>query len=118
MSNTKQQITQWIFGTGGGELDSAPNNNECIYNENNIHVKLNILSNVVYNSDDKNISEQFTKPGVAEFGYGEILFNLNFITHKFIKTNHNIDRSTNMGYKSKYLKYKSKYIELKKITNY
>lgn len=111
-----QQITQWIFGTGGGKLDKAPSSNTF---ENNKY-KLEILPNKVFNSAGEDISQQFDAFGVDKFGYGEISFDFCSITHKFILANHMYGGSNNddNDYKSKYLKYKSKYIELKKLTNY
>lgn len=105
-----QQIHQWIFGTGGGELDKAPTFNT--YEENNN--KLEILPNIVFNSAGENISSEFDTFGVEKFGYGEISFNFCSISHKFIQSDYIDSEYNNNNYKLKYLKYKSKYIELKK----
>jgi hypothetical protein len=110
------QITQWIFGTGGGKLDKPPSSNT--FEDENNKYKLEILQNVVYNFVDEDISQQFNSNGVDKFGYGEISFDFCSISHKFILTNHTYggggDNNDN-DYKSKYLKYKSKYIGLKKL---
>ena len=106
----KQQIHQWIFGTGGGELDKAPTFNTYDHDK----YKLEILPNVVFNSMGDDISSHFNTFGVEKFGYGEISFDFCSITHKFIQSNYMYDESDN-DYKTKYFKYKSKYIELKKL---
>lgn len=108
-----QQITQWIFGTGGGKLDKPPSSN--IFKDDKY--KLEILPNKVFNSAGEDISQQFNANGVDKFGYGEISFDFCSITHKFILAEHIYEGGDN-DYKSKYLKYKLKYIELKKLTNY
>lgn len=113
-----QQITQWIFGTGGGKLDKAPTSNT--FEDKNNKYKLEILPNIVCGSAGEDISQQFNTAGVDKFGYGVISFDFCSISHKFILTNHTYrggDNNDN-NYKSKYLKYKSKYRELKKISNY
>lgn len=111
-----QQITQWIFGTGGGKLDKPSLSNSFEDDK----YKLEILPNKVFNSAGEDISQQFDAFGVDKFGYGEISFDFCSITHKFILANHMYGCSgdNNNDYKSKYLKYKSKYIGLKKLTNY
>jgi hypothetical protein len=121
-SNPNQKISQWIFGTGGGELDSPVNTNFMeIQNYN-----LNIEQNIVFNSNHDNISDMFTENlGVNRFGYGEITFGLCTITHKFILSdyvdNENYNKKikivggANNNYKEKYTKYKTKYTELKKF---
>jgi hypothetical protein len=105
-----QKISQLIFGTGGGELDIVPTMNT--YTEDNN--KLQILENVVFNSNGDNISDEFNKFGVEKFGYGEISFDFCSITHKFIAIDNMYGGSDN-DYKAKYLKYKAKYIEFKKM---
>ena len=108
-----QQITQWIFGTGGGKLDKPSLSNTFEDDK----YKLEILPNKVFNSAGEDISQQFNTNGVDKFGYGEISFDFCSITHKFILAEHIYGGGDN-DYKSKYLKYKSKYIGLKKLTNY
>lgn len=112
----EQHIYQWIFGTGGGELDKVPTFN--IYEDDKY--KLEILPNVVFNSAGEDISTQFNSFGVEKFGYGEISFDFCSISHKFIQSdyiyedNKSVNDNYKYSYKSKYFKYKSKYIELKK----
>lgn len=143
-SNIELQISQWIFGTGGGKLDNLPSTKIL----NVMDYKLNILPNIVYDHNGNNVSQQFNDNetnqyyGCDKFGYGEISFDLCEITHKFIlsnydysinkpkkakvskdkKLNESIDTNIIGGmileeqnYKSKYLKYKNKYLELKNI---
>lgn len=105
-----QKITQWIFGTGGGELDKVPTINTHTVEQ----YKLEILQNVIFNSDDVDISSQFNTFGIAKHGYGEIIFDFCSITHKFISIDNTVNNNI---YKTKYLKYKTKYNELKKLNN-
>lgn len=126
-------IKQWIFGTGGGDLDKPPTTNICEENDN----KLEILPNIVVNSAGLDISHEFDTFGVEKYGYGEISFDFCSVSHKFIQTDfmsgggigneigigfgigNEIGNENGIGiginYKSKYLKYKSKYVELKKL---
>ena len=122
-SNPKQKISQWIFGTGGGELDNTVNTNFMEINDYN----LNIEPNIVSNSNNNDISNKFNKEiGVKKFGYGEITFDLCSVTHKFILSDYNSHEnydgkklkieggSINNNHMEKYIKYKTKYSKLKK----
>lgn len=121
-------INQWIFGTGGGELDTPPTINTYTVNIPTVNIptvntptvnqyKLEILPNVIYDSNGNDISTLFNTYGIAKHGYGEIIFDFNSVTHKFISIDNDITGGLNDNYKSKYLKYKSKYNELKKLKN-
>ncbi len=135
-SNSKQKISQWIFGTGGGELDVPGSSNFMEINNYNLKIEPNIVFNI--HNDD--ISKKFNKVyGVNKFGYGEIIFDLCSVTHKFILSNYkdnevyivkkkqkidgggacnnNYKNNYLCNYKDKYIKYKTKYIELKKLNN-
>jgi hypothetical protein len=130
--NNNQKIFQWIFGTGGGELDK-PVKTKFIKIDN---YNLNIEKNIVIDSNGNDISKCFeTDFGIDKFGYGEITFNLSsLITHKFIMNNYtvlekkNIEKRTEIiikndendknEFKKKYIKYKTKYTNLvKKLNN-
>ena len=120
-SNPKLNITQWIFGTGGGELDTLVDDSVLDIGS----YELKILPNIVYDSKGSNVSDQFSNTnGLNRFGYGEITFDLCTVSHKFILTDFDYSTSKKGGYdnnsrlvdyKSKYLKYKNKYIGLKNI---
>lgn len=115
----KLSISQWIFGTGGGELDKLVMDSEFdigLY-------KLKILPNIVFDSNGNDISKKFNDTkGLDRFGYGEITFDLCSVSHKFILSDYDYDlnkkggendNNTMVDYKSKYLKYKNKYIKKK-----
>lgn len=121
-TDDKLNISQWIFGTGGGELDNVVSKNELdieLY-------KLKILPNVVFNHNGTDVSSTYNNTnGLDKFGYGEITFDLCSVSHKFILSNYNYPskkkdkiKSNDIAliddYKLKYLKYKNKYVELKK----
>jgi hypothetical protein len=99
------KINQWIFGTGGGSLDSLGTTNIFMHLDK---FQVNILPNIVYNSNEQDISSEFTTYGVNKYGYGDININMSSITHKFI-----ISDFDYTDIKIKYLKYKNKYINLK-----
>lgn len=130
------KIPQWIFGTGGGKLDSLVDINT--FNFKNTY-QINIIPNIVYDSNYIDVSTNFTSYGVDRFGYGEITFELCSVKHKFIMSdfNYTINNKKNKTsesikaikaikasdaievnetnvIKNKYLKYKKKYIELNK----
>jgi hypothetical protein len=119
-SEPKLNITQWIFGTGGGELDE-------LVEDADLDIELyglKILPNIVFDSKGVNVSDKFNDTkGLDRFGYGEITFNLCSVTHKFILSDYDYASNKKGGnnntalvdYKSKYIKYKNKYIGLKKI---
>ena len=132
------QIHQWIFGTGGGELDNLGILDHFIYLNK---FKVNILPNIVYNSSGINISEEYMYYGVNKYGYGDITINMSTITHKFIQSDFDYSKINNTKknkkvnennkinntyentnneikinndeIKNKYLKYKHKYLNLK-----
>jgi hypothetical protein len=110
---TNLTINQWIFGTGGGELDDTVSSKDYEYN----NYILEILNNIVYDSNDNNISKEYDKQlGVNQFGYGEITFNSSSVTHKFIRSDYvkmNDHNGGSLVNYNKYLKYKSKYLKLK-----
>lgn len=122
-SEPKLNITQWIFGTGGGKLDKLVNDTDLDIG----NYELKILPNIVFDSKGSNVSDKFNDiNGLDRFGYGEITFDLCTVTHKFILTDFDystnkkggsVNNTTSFDYKSKYLKYKNKYIGLKNIEN-
>ena len=111
--DTGSKINQWIFGTGGGELDDPVSINYFDHS----NYRMNILPNIVYDHNHTNISGKFARSnGLARFGYGEISFDLCSVQHKFIQSQYNtLDQIEKIdgGYKQKYIKYKNKYIQLK-----
>ena len=125
------EIIQWIFGTGGGDLDAPGMRNTYTHTYTNDNdstdiktYKVDILENIVYNREGIDISSQYQRNGVANYGYGEIIINLSSITHKFITTglsennsqSASLELTTAEGgnyYNNKYLKYKNKHINLK-----
>jgi hypothetical protein len=125
-SEPDKKIYQWIFGTGGGDLDNSVSTN---YIESS-NYNLLIQPNIVLDSNFNDISNCFDGVfGVKKFGYGEISFNSNSVTHKFVIADYHDDNpetkpkkkkekiTVNGGgnnyYKDKYIKYKTKYNELK-----
>lgn len=110
-----KKISQLIFGTGGGELENPVSQNISAKDG----YKLKILSNIVYDANGINISENYKEMfGINNFGYGEISLEPCAIKHKFIIAEFNENNySDYIDYKQKYIKYKNKYIQLK-IINY
>jgi hypothetical protein len=133
-------IEQWIFGTGGGELDELIDTYQMNYilNYNNKikNFQYQILENNIFDNNNNSIiikNKDKVIRGASKFGYGEIILNIDNITHKFImskfcyddtskqnkkdKKNKTKDDLTKDGinHKNKYLKYKNKYLKLKKI---
>ena len=126
-NKSNDKITQWIFGTGGGELDIPGTKNYFDF----LTYHVNILPNIVFDSNNNDISNIFTSNGLNRFGYGEIIFDLCSVKHKFIMSNHEPikkdkkdkkDKKINEvsevselddGFKKKYFKYKNKYIKFK-----
>ena len=121
-------IKQWIFGTGGGELDKLYAINEMKENENDTENKytLKILPNIVNNNVTTDTN------GINKHGYGEIKFEINKdVEHNFKMiddnnfsnnfSNNSDNNSCNLiggnllenNWKNKYLKYKHKYLNLK-----
>ena len=118
ITDPKLNITQWIFGTGGGELDKPVNDTDLVVG----NYELKILPNIVFDSRDVNISDKFNDTiGLDRFGYGEITFDLCSVSHKFILSDYDFNKSVGSNnkslfdYKTKYFKYKNKYIGLKNI---
>ena len=127
-------IEQWIFGTGGGELDILIDKYEMDYilNYNNKikNFQYKILENNTFDYNNNNIIDIKDKNndkvirGESKFGYGEIILNVDNITHKFIMSKFCYDNTSTKKdkkekekkdfFKIKYFKYKEKYLQLKK----
>ena len=133
-------IEQWIFGTGGGELDELIDKYQMDlilnYGNKTKKIQYQILENNIFDHNNhqviiKDINQDKLIRGASRFGYGEIILNIDSITHKFIvskfcydstlkkknKQNKIKDDSITdeINHKKKYLKYKNKYLKLKKI---
>jgi hypothetical protein len=112
--NPSNKINQWIFGTGGGKLDDVVSFPNFSYKQ----YRLDILKNIIYDSGYNNISSTYSHQlGLNQYGYGEITFDRESVTHKFIKSDYtNLNENQGGGSLleyNKYLKYKSKYLKLK-----
>jgi hypothetical protein len=130
-------IDQWIFGTGGGDLDSLINETSINYQSNYAgrtkNFSYQILENniVDYNDDPVRILQNGNEiRGASKYGYGEITLGANEVLHKFItskfcyegtlaKKDKKKDKKKDINgdpisFANKYVKYKNKYMELKK----
>jgi hypothetical protein len=96
-SEPKLNITQWIFGTGGGELDELVEDSDL----DTELFSLKILPNIVFDSKGADVSYKFNDAkGLNRFGYGEITFNLCSTTHKFILSDHDYSLNKKGGEKT------------------
>jgi hypothetical protein len=107
LDQKQQFIDQIIVGTGGGLLDDLTpytRSKELKLGNYTLEIQPN-------NVNDNNTYKLFSH-GINQYGYGEITYKDNTLTHSFIPiTNSKL-------YKNKYLKYKNKYLNLKKNHNY
>ena len=82
--NNNSIIKQWIFGTGGGELDEPPSKKTIEHTDvvDDVENKytLTILDNLVDGTKIYNTN------GISNYGYGEIIFKINDSVSHIFKT--------------------------------